>query len=61
MKFKIVESTSKYDFEYQLEWYVKEIEKSGCKIIDVKYGGVSLMSNDWGGSEYYSAMIMYKE
>jgi len=61
MNFKIIESTSRYDFENQLAYNVAELETNGNEIIDVKYGGINLMTNNWGGAYYYNAMIIYKE
>ena len=60
MKFKIIESTSRYDFENQLEYNVEELETNGNEIVDVKYGGINLMTDNWSGAYYYNAMIIYK-
>lgn len=60
MKFEIVESTSRYDFERELERLVKKIENNEQEIIDIKYGGIGFLSNNWGGAYYYNAMIIYK-
>ena len=61
MKFQIVESTSKYDLERELERLVKCIEHNEQKLVDVKYGGIGFVSDNWGGHYKYNAMIIYEE
>ena len=61
MKFQIVESTSKYELERELERLVKYLENNGQELVDVKYGGIGFVSDNCGGHYQYNAMVIYKE